>query len=84
MQPRNRRVIRTDLLRENMRRICGAVDPKVKVLAVVKADPTMRVGFGYMMTKPATRTSSRYNIPRFKMMGNASLSEFKSIVQTAG
>ena len=54
------------------------------LLAVVKADPTMRVGFGYMMTKPATRTSSRYNIPRFKMMGNASLSEFKSIVQTAG
>lgn len=42
MQPRNRRVIRTDLLRENMRRICGAVDPKVKVLAVVKAD-----GYGH-------------------------------------
>ena len=42
MQPRNRRVIRTDLLRDNMYRIRGAVDPKVKVLAVVKAD-----GYGH-------------------------------------
>ena len=42
MHPRNRRVIRTDLLQENMRRIRRAVDPKVKVLAVVKAD-----GYGH-------------------------------------
>ena len=42
MHPRNRRVIRTDLLRENMRRIRNAVDPNVKVMAVVKAD-----GYGH-------------------------------------
>ena len=42
MRPRNRRVIRTDLLRENMRRIRSAVEPTVKVLAVVKAD-----GYGH-------------------------------------
>ena len=42
MHPRNRRVIRTDLLRENMCRIRSAVDPNVKVMAVVKAD-----GYGH-------------------------------------
>ena len=42
MRPRNRRIIRTDLLRENMRRIRDAVEPGVKVLAVVKAD-----GYGH-------------------------------------
>lgn len=40
--PRNRRVIRTDLLQENMRKIRNSVDPRVKVLAVVKAD-----GYGH-------------------------------------
>ena len=35
-------MIRTDLLRENMRRIRNAVDPNVKVMAVVKAD-----GYGH-------------------------------------
>ena len=42
MQPRNRRIIRTDVLRENMRKIRGAVAPGVKVMAVVKAD-----GYGH-------------------------------------
>ena len=42
MRPRNRRVIRTDLLRENMRKIRGFVTPGVKVMAVVKAD-----GYGH-------------------------------------
>ena len=35
---RNRRIIRTDILRENMRKIRNAVSEKVKILAVVKAD----------------------------------------------
>lgn len=48
MHPRNRRVIRTDLIRENMRRIRNAVDPNVKVLAVVKAD-----GYGHGATETA-------------------------------
>ena len=38
MHPRNRRVIRTDLLRKNMEKIRGTVAPQVKVMAVVKAD----------------------------------------------
>ena len=42
MQPRNRRVIRTDLLAENMRRIRKAVHPDVRIMAVVKAD-----GYGH-------------------------------------
>ena len=42
MQPRNRRIIRTDLLRENMRKIRQAVPPQAKVMAVVKAD-----GYGH-------------------------------------
>ncbi len=42
MQPRNRRIIRVDRLRENMRKIRQAVSPGVKVLAVVKAD-----GYGH-------------------------------------
>ena len=42
MRPRNRRVIRTDLLRENMRRIRSIVPGSAKVLAVVKAD-----GYGH-------------------------------------
>ena len=42
MHPRNRRVIRTDLLQENMHRIRNAVPPGVKVMAVVKAD-----GYGH-------------------------------------
>ena len=42
MRPRNRRVIRTDLLRENMRRIRSIVPESARVLAVVKAD-----GYGH-------------------------------------
>ena len=42
MRPRNRRVIRTDLLRENMRKIRESVASGVKVMAVVKAD-----GYGH-------------------------------------
>ena len=42
MRPRNRRVIRTDLLRENMRRIRSIVPQEAKVMAVVKAD-----GYGH-------------------------------------
>ena len=42
MQPRNRRIIRTDCLRDNMRKIRQAVAPEVKIMAVVKAD-----GYGH-------------------------------------
>ena len=42
MIPRNRREIRTDILRENMKKIRATVPASVKVLAVVKAD-----GYGH-------------------------------------
>lgn len=42
MRPRNRRVIQTDLLRENMQKIRRSVSPDVKIMAVVKAD-----GYGH-------------------------------------
>ena len=42
MQPRNRRIIRTDILTENMHKIREAVDERVKIMAVVKAD-----GYGH-------------------------------------
>lgn len=42
MQPRNRRIIRTDCLRDNMRKIRQTVAPGVKIMAVVKAD-----GYGH-------------------------------------
>ena len=42
MIPRNRREIRTDILRENMEKIRAKVPAGVKVLAVVKAD-----GYGH-------------------------------------
>ena len=42
MQPRNQRVIRTDFLRDNMRKIRDSVAPDVKIMAVVKAD-----GYGH-------------------------------------
>jgi len=42
LTPRNRRIIRTDFLRENMKKIRSAVPAKVKLLAVVKAD-----GYGH-------------------------------------
>ena len=48
MPPRNRRIIRTDLLRENMMKIRTAVDPNVKVMAVVKAD-----GYGHGASEAA-------------------------------
>ena len=42
MRPRNRRIIRTDFLRDNMKRIRSAVNAGAKVMAVVKAD-----GYGH-------------------------------------
>ncbi len=42
MRPRNRRVIRTDILRANMQKIRNSVATGVKILAVVKAD-----GYGH-------------------------------------
>ena len=42
MHPRNQRVIRTDLLIENMQKIRSSVPPKAKIMAVVKAD-----GYGH-------------------------------------
>ena len=42
LQPRNRRIIRTDLLHENMQKIRASVPQDVKILAVVKAD-----GYGH-------------------------------------
>ncbi len=42
MRPRNRRIIRTDYLRDNMKRIRSAVNAGAKVMAVVKAD-----GYGH-------------------------------------
>ncbi len=54
------------------------------MLASLRANPDMRIAFGYMMYHPATRTSPRYNIPRFKVFGEYGLSDFKSIVHTAG
>ena len=53
------------------------------LLASVRANPDIRIGFGYMMDYPATRKSSRYNIPRFKVFGDGGLDSFKSIVRTA-
>lgn len=54
------------------------------LLASVRENPDIRIGFGYMMYHPATRTSPRYNIPRFKVFGDGGLDGFKSIVRTAG
>ena len=54
------------------------------LLASVRENPDIRIGFGYMMYHPATRTSPRYNIPRFKVFGDGGLGGFKSIVRTAG
>ena len=54
------------------------------LLASVRANPDIRIGFGYMMYYPATRSSSLYNIPRFKVFGDGGLEGFKSIVRTAG
>ena len=42
MQPRNRRTIQVNQIRDNMRMIREAVDPKARVMAVVKAD-----GYGH-------------------------------------
>ena len=42
MRPRNQRIIRCDILQDNMRKIRRAVDPGTKVMAVVKAD-----GYGH-------------------------------------
>ena len=53
------------------------------LLSVVRDNPDIRIGFGYMMDYPATRSSARYNIPRFKVFGDGGLDGFKSIVRTA-
>ena len=51
--------------------------------AVMRADKSMKIGFGYIMWNPATRTSPRYNIPRFKVMGNGTMGDFQGILSTA-
>ena len=48
-----------------------------------RASKSIGIGFGYMMDWPATRTSPRYNIPRFKVFGDRGLGDFTSIVRTA-
>ena len=53
------------------------------LLASVRANPNIRIGFGYMMEHPAARTSPLYNIPRFKVFGDRGLEDFKRIVRTA-
>lgn len=53
------------------------------LIASVSANPDIRIGFGYMMDYPASRSSFRYNIPRFKVFGDGGLDGFKSIVRTA-
>lgn len=50
----------------------------------VRANKQIGIGFGYMMDWPATRTSPRYNIPRFKVFGDRGLGDFISIVSRAG
>ena len=53
------------------------------MLSVLAADESIGIAFGYMKDWPASRTSPIYNMPRFKVMGNGSLSDFQRIVQTA-
>lgn len=54
------------------------------LLASTRENASIRIGFGYMMYHAATRTSPRYNIPRFKVFGDGGLDGFISIVRTAG
>ena len=54
-----------------------------KLLASVRAYKPIGIGFGYMMDWPASRTSPRYNIPRFKVFGDRGLGDFVSDVKTA-
>lgn len=51
---------------------------------VLKADKDINIAFGYIMHWPATRKSPIYNMPRFKVMGDGSMSEFIDKVSTAG
>ena len=53
------------------------------IIASLSHNPDMRIAFGYRISCPATRTSPRYNIPRFKVGGNTSFEEFQRIVRTA-
>ena len=52
--------------------------------SVTRANKQIGIAFGYMMDWPATRTSPRWNIPRFKVFGDRGLGDFTSIVRTAG
>ena len=51
--------------------------------AALLENKSINIGFGYMMTWPATRTSPLYNMPRFKVYGDRGLSDFISILRTA-
>lgn len=66
LQPRNRRIIRTDLLHENMQKIRASVPQDVKILAVVKAD-----GYGH----GAVETSRAALAGGADMLAVASVSE---------
>ena len=53
------------------------------LLESIAAHKSIKIGFGYMMSWPATRTSPLYNIPRFKVFGDRGLGDFINIVRTA-
>ena len=50
MNVRNKRVIHTDIIRDNMQAICNSVPPQTHVLAVVKSDA---YGHGMLQTAEA-------------------------------
>ena len=54
-----------------------------KAFAAAKADKGIKICFGYMMDWAATRKSSLYNIPRFKMFGDRGLGDFTRVVRKA-
>ena len=54
-----------------------------RFLAATRAYKPIGIGFGYMMDWPASRTSPRYNIPRFKVFGDRGLGDFVGNVRTA-
>ena len=54
-----------------------------KLMAAARANKQIKMGFGYMMYHPATRTSPLYNIPRYKVFGDGGLGGFISIVNDA-
>ena len=51
--------------------------------ASAKSSKMIKAAFGYMMDHPASRKSSLYNIPRFKVFGDRGLSDFIRIVSTS-